>query len=595
MHTALVGLAGGLVGAAFFAAVERTQQLLLERVSGYQPLRAAGERFQDDLPSIGFHPILLVVVLTLGGLAVGLMTRWAPEIASGGTDTFIEAVHARAGVIRRRVAAAKFLASMITLGTGGSGGREGPSMLIGGALGSFVSSVLKLSPRERRLLVIAGAAAGVSAVFRTPLGAALLAVEVLYRDGFESDALVPSILASVISYSVVISIFGESTLFTHATRYPFVPAHLPLYGLLALLTALVALAFESSIRRTRALFERVKPPWIRPAIGGLALGLFCVPIVVLVGHRTGTPGQGLGLLGSGYGAVQLAINGSGLFGRGGAAVELLILLTVGKLVASSLTLGSGGSAGDFAPSMVIGGLFGGAFGHAATLVLHDPRLDPSSFVLVGMGAFYGGIAHVPLSAMVLVCELAGSYDLLVPLMLAEAVAFVLLRKRTLYAGQLTGSNVAGSSSINPLVGLLVSDVLSSADRPIAFSPNAKLGEMFDVLQTPEGRTQVVFPVVDASSKIVGIVAGSTVVTVRGDEELSRWILAADLMQKPITASASTTLVDAARLMITHDLDAIPVVGESDEIIGLLSHADVTRAYLESARGASGPARPASIV
>ena len=151
----------------------------------------------------------------------------------------------------------KALASISTLGTGGAGGREGPTMLIGGALGSLVGRVLSVGSRERRILLVAGVAAGISAVFRTPLGAALLAVEVLYRDGFESDALVPSVLASVVSYSVVISIFGESTLLAHAPRFPFVPAHLPLYALLALLVAALAIAFLAALRLVR---ETRQPP-----------------------------------------------------------------------------------------------------------------------------------------------------------------------------------------------------------------------------------------------------------------------------------------------------------------------------------------------
>src|SRR5690606_2065654 len=117
-------------------------------------------------------------------------------------------------------------------------------------------------------------------------------------------------------------------------------------------------------------------------------------------------------------------------------VELFLLLAGAKLVAASLTIGSGGSAGDFAPSLAIGGLFGGAFGRAALLILEDPRIDPGAFALVGMGAFYGGIAHVPLAALVLVCELAGNYDLLVPLILSQGIAFIALRKRSLYPSQL---------------------------------------------------------------------------------------------------------------------------------------------------------------
>src|SRR5262249_26872513 len=151
-------------------------------------------------------------------------------------------------------------------------------------------------------------------------------------------------------------------------------------------------------------------------------------------------GQGLGILGGGYGAVQTAITGSDWLRGGWGDVELLLLLCVAKLFAASFTIGSGGSAGGFAPSLVLGGVFGGAYGRALQLLLHDPRIDPGAFVLVGMGTFYGGIAHVPLSALVFVCEMAGSYDLLVPLMLAIAVSFVALRRQSLYPAQLPSLN-----------------------------------------------------------------------------------------------------------------------------------------------------------
>src|SRR5262249_6132256 len=141
------------------------------------------------------------------------------------------------------------------------------------------------------------------------------------------------------------------------------------------------------------------------------------------------------LLGGGYGAAQLAITGAPWFGEGWRGVQILALLGVLKILATALTVGSGGSAGDFGPSLVLGGIFGGTFGRVAGLLLHDPRIDAGAFALVGMGTFYGGLAHVPIASLVMVCELAGSYDLLVPLMFAEGIAFVALRHRSLYHAQ----------------------------------------------------------------------------------------------------------------------------------------------------------------
>jgi len=181
LHAALVGVAAGLVGAAFFGALEYVQRLLLEDTAGYAVLRAHGESFAARPGTRHFRPWLLVLLPAVGGLASGLLTRWAPEARGGGGDAMIDAFHHHGGIIRRRVIWIKAFASLFTLGTGGAGGREGPTMQIGGALGSLVARVLRVSTRERRILLVAGVAAGISAVFRTPLGAALLAVEVLYQ------------------------------------------------------------------------------------------------------------------------------------------------------------------------------------------------------------------------------------------------------------------------------------------------------------------------------------------------------------------------------------------------------------------------------
>jgi chloride channel protein, CIC family len=436
LQAAAVGVACGLLGALFLSVLDYTQYWLLETLAGYQPLRATGEAAAEATPGRSFRPWLLLLLPGLGGLLCGLVTLRAPEARGGGGDPMIRAFH-QGAVLPARLIPVKMLASVLTLGTGGAGGREGPTMLIGAATGSLVGRYFAIGERERRVLMLAGVAAGIAAVFRTPLGAALLAVEILYRDGFESDALIPGVLASVMSYSVVISIHGQTTLFGHAGGgFPFVPAHLPLYGGLAALVALLALLFLRALRLVRRLGARAAvPSWARPALGGLALGILVVPILVVAGNRIGNPGQGFGILGGGYGAVQLAITGASWLPSGWNAVLLLAALALAKLCAASITIGSGGSAGDFAPSLAMGGLLGGAFGHAASLLLGDPRIDPGAFALVGMGAFYGGVAHVPLTALVLVCEMAGNYDLLVPLMLALGISSVALRRHTLYDAQ----------------------------------------------------------------------------------------------------------------------------------------------------------------
>lgn len=596
LHATLVGAAAGLIGTLFFLGLEWMQTLLVEGLAGYAVLRAKGESFAPPQGGGAFRPWLLIALPAIGGLAAGLVSRFAPETRGGGADQTIAAFHHRGGVVRRRVIWVKTIASALTLGTGGSGGREGPTMQIGGALGSAVGRLLRVTTRERRILLVAGIAAGISAVFKTPLGAAILAVEILYRDGFESDALIPSVFASVVSYSVAISLSGESTLFAHPGSFPFVPAHLPLYALLAVLVAALAALFLLVFRGAHGAFARLPVPgWARPAIGGLALGLLCTPIVVFVGERIGQPGRGLGLFGGGYGAVQMAITGADWLPGGWQAVLLLGSLCLAKILATSLTVGSGGSAGDFAPSLAIGGLFGGAFGRAAELLLADPRIDPGAFALVGMGVFYGGLAHVPLSAVILVCELAGNYDLLVPLMLAQGIAFVALRRRSLYVAQVSTPSRSPVHRVGPgldvLSGVRVREI-ARADRAVA---TLLAAEPYEEMQRRAGaaKDQEVFPVVDADGALVGIVTWQAMASLFAAREEARRARARDLMQPAVAVGPDDDLRVATERLVANHLREIPIADDAGRVIGLFDENDVATAYVRAVAraGASRESEP----
>lgn len=599
LHTALVGLAAGFIGAAFFWALESVTSLCLESGAGYEPLRAHGEAVAfavHDHHGADFRPWLLVILPALGGLLSGLVSRYAPEVKGGGADAIIDTFHHGGGFVRRRVLWAKPLASLFTLGTGGAGGREGPTMMIGGAIGSTVGRLLGLPSRERRILLVAGIAAGIAAVFRTPLGAALLAVEVLYRDDFESDSLVPAILASVVAYSVVISLFGESVLFAHAARYPFTPSHLPLYALLALLVAAMGHVALSVFAGMRRLFRRLPgPEWARPAWGGLILGALVTPIIVIVGDATGTPGSGLGLLGGGYGAVQTAITGAPWLSLGWQGAGLLLLLAVAKLFASALTIGSGGSAGDFAPSLAIGGMLGGAFGRAAQIVV-DPSIDPGAFALVGMGAFYGGIAHVPLSALVLVCELAGSYDLLVPLMLALGVSLIGMRRRTLYEAQVPTQRDSAVHKEAPLLSALetttVGEVMQTVPRFASFAPSTPAADMLRALA--EMGWQDTFPVF-AEGRLIGLVKADALRGLSTDLARAATVTAQDVVDPPVVAHPSDSLRTAAERLMRHQLRELPVVDDEGAVVGFLDEDHITQRYLGTLTKVAGPRHNTTII
>jgi CIC family chloride channel protein len=592
LHAALVGAAAGLLGSLFFAGVEAIQRVCLEGWTGYAPLRAGGERiFGEAGETPVFRPWILLVMPAAGALVAGMLSTWlAPETRGGGSDAIIEAFHQKNGFVRKRVAFVKALVSALTLGTGGSGGREGPTMQMGGSIGALVGQVLRVTDRERRILLVAGTAAGMAAVFRTPLGAALLAVEVLHRDDFETDALVPAVLSSVVAYSVFIAFFGEQTLFAHAQTYPFVPQHLPLYAILAVAISFLASTFLWTLRWVQGATRDLRvPDWIKPGLGGLALGVFATPIIIVIGPHLGQPGQGLGILGGGYGAAQLAINGASWFPLGWRGVELLALLGAVKIVATCLTVGTGGSAGDFGPSLVIGGIFGGAFGRAAQLLLHDPRIDPGAFALVGMGTFYGGLAHVPIASLVMTCELAGSYDLLVPLMLAEGIAFVALRHRSLYHAQVATRRDSPAHRdeliFDVLKGVRVGDVVVK-DRPYAtFTTRTHASEV--IQKAAATAWQDVFPVLDDGGKLVGIVLSDVLRTMAANPDLGAFAIAHDLMVPPVSVRDTDDLQKALEAILEHGLREILVVDEGGRIVGFLDEAEITRVYAE----ATGSRRP----
>lgn len=575
LHAALVGAAAGLVGAAFVFVLEQVEHLVLERLAGYAPLCAAGEHCEPSTKG-AYRPWLLLFLPALGALLAGLLGhRLAHETLGGGADTALHAFHNAGGQIRRRVVWLKVLTSTLTLGFGGAGGREGPTMLIGATIGSTVGRTLRISPRSRRILLVAGMAAGVSAVFRCPLGAALLATEILYRDDFESDGLVPAVLASVVSYSVFTVILGESVLFAHADSYPFRPAQLPYYAALALFVSVMGIAFARLIAKVRSVSSRLPVAvWARPAFGGLAVGLITVPLLIAVSSLGGLPdGQRLGILGGGYGAAQAAIIGTPFLPGGLAGAAVLAGLAIIKMLATSLTVGTGGSAGEFGPSLAIGALLGGAFG--LVVQTFDASIDPGAFALVGMGTMYGGIGHVPLSSVVLVCELTGSYDLLVPLMLCAGVAFVACRRVTLYEEQpwTRRDSAAHASELDVLQGIRVEDVMvrRALVQLSRDTPAAEVARNFDI-----HREQAIFPVVE-DERCVGIVSEAALrrLVVDTQRELT---CAAEIMLPPFTVGEEEDLHQVLSKMLERGLNSALVLDEKQKIIGLLDESEIGAAY-----------------
>jgi chloride channel protein, CIC family len=494
-----IGIVAGLGAAAFYELWLESTNFFLNFIVGVNtplPVSSASDIvvWGSSFPRI----LLLPLVMGLGGLSAGyLAERFAPEIAGHGTDQAIRAFHFGEGRIRARVPILKTIASALTLGTGGSGGREGPTAQIGAGFGSWWAGVLGLSDHERRIALATGLGAGVGAIFRAPLGGAIYSAEIFYTGDFEPEVFVPAIISSVVSYSIFGSIYGFNTLFATPVGIGWTPVQIPLYALLGVTCAAAGVAFVLMFRGVNGWFLRRKLRLpLRAALGAL-LASACILAVYIA-----LPSEGhfasLAALNVGYGFVQAAMLGQvGLF-----AFAPLALLTIGvalvlRMVASSLTVGSGGSAGLFGTSVVVGALVGvviGGFFHWLSPGL-VPTPDVAAFVIVGMMAFFGGISKAPLAVLVMVVEMAGGYSLLLPAMLAIFLAYVLTGNHLLYPDQIPNrfrSPAHREEFRQSILGEMPVGSLGRSERAF-FTPDVPVRE---ALQVASRSDQTVFGVVD---------------------------------------------------------------------------------------------------
>ncbi|MGO8720030.1 MAG: chloride channel protein [Acidobacteriaceae bacterium] len=416
LESAFLGVVGALSARLFMWMLGICNWAFLYRLAGYQgPQLESGRALAQQ---IGPHGLWLIpAVTTLGGLLSGfLVYRFAPEAEGHGTDTVVNAFHRQEGIIRPRVAPIKMVASAITIGSGGSAGREGPIALIAATLGSYYARLTHHTEQQHQILLLAGMAAGLSAIFRSPMGTGVFAIEVLYGNmEFEVGALLYTMCASAVAYSVNGVFVGFRPLFQIPAIATPGLADYASYAALGLAAGVIGTLLPEAFYRVRDLFRTLPVPlWIKPAIGGLGVGILALWLPQVL--------QG------GYGWIQLAINGQ-------IALRLLLLLVFAKIAAFALTVSSGGSGGVFAPSLFVGAMLGGSF----AIVLHQP---PAIFVIVGMAAVFGAAGRVPIATMLMVTEMAGGFHLLVPAGMAVMISYLLqgrlsskLKYRSLYEGQ----------------------------------------------------------------------------------------------------------------------------------------------------------------
>ncbi len=566
IYSALVGVVAGLGAAFFFSALNWFQGYALGQVEGYYP-PAAGSEAASHLVQVPAHGWIVVLVPTLGGLVCGcLVYFFAPEAEGHGTDAMVRVFHSSKGRIRARVPLIKTVASILTIGSGGSAGREGPIAQIGAGFGSFLSDRLGLSDWERRMLILSGGAAGIAAIFRAPLGGALFGVEVLYAStAVEFSAIVPCVVASVVAYSVFASIFGSGLAFTVPESVSFGgPAELPFYLVFAVVCAAVGFLYVWFFYGLRNHFFRRLPipNHVKPAIGGLALGLIALRFPQIMA--------------GGYGWIQEAINGN-------LALELMAILALAKILATSFTISSGGSGGVFAPSLFVGAMLGGAFGLLCNSLFPGVAPRPEAFVLVGMGGFFAGVAKVPLTALIMVSEMSGSYDLLVPLMLVSVINVAVLSSRwSLYEEQVASLIDSpahlGDYVVDVLEGMKVREIYDPSSRPTVIHENTPLPQILHIVAECK---ESYFPVVDGDEQLVGIFSLHDIRSAFISNGAGNLILASDLAVSQVaTVTPNDNLHTTLRRCTQKNITEIPVVDEENprRVICMLRRQEVIAAY-----------------
>ncbi|HJJ48933.1 MAG TPA: chloride channel protein [Methanocorpusculum sp.] len=370
---------------------------------------------------------LIIPILCAGAFLSSLLVqKTAPETKGAGTNNAIKAFHDD-GKIRWRVPFVKIAASVLTIGTGGSAGCEGPITQVCAGFGAIVSDLFHFSEKERKMAIAAGIGAGIGAIFKAPFGGAVLGAEILYLKGFDFEALIPSLIASMISFLVFGFFEGYDALFC-TLEFVFTLTEIPLFAVFGAVAALIGLLYIFCFYKTQTIFAKIHlPELFKPVLGVLIFGIIVV-VFGLISPQTAA--AALGTLGTGYGFVQLALYNLLPF-------AVLLILPFLKILGTSLTIGSGASGGVFAPGLSIGAFAGGAFGAGLVFFFPDvfsPLIVPA-FVIVGMIALFGSISHAPVAVLIMVMEMTRSVSLVIPAALALIAACLIVRKKTLFSQQ----------------------------------------------------------------------------------------------------------------------------------------------------------------
>ncbi len=530
-------------------------------------------------------PLTIIAVMTLGGLVVGLIvTYWMPEARGGGIPAVMETIALHGGRMRASLALGKLLATSVSLGTGASGGREGPIVQIGGSIGSTLGRAFALSEEQKRALIAAGAAGGIAASFNAPIGGMLFAVEVIIG-GFRLRYLQVIVVSAVVASVTARQIIGDALIYEPPAYSLGEPVELAFYVLVGLVAVVAGLAFIRGEHIATVLVGRVRvwPP-LRPALAGLGLGVLALVLPEVLGTGEDLPPvPGLTTLQPIAEMLEGTLGGTGL-----AAAGFLLLLAVAKMLATLVTISSGHAVGSLSPSIFIGAALGGAVGHVALVLLPTAGIRPGALALAGMAAVLAVVDKAPLTAILIVFELTGDYDMVVPLMLSVGIATLIadrLEQDSIYTLPLRRNGVVYGEpeDIDVMQTVSVGEIMTR--RPDTVPASMPLEDLYAEFRRTRHHG---FPVVDGD-RLVGVVTLSDLSRVAGDATGDlmaqtvdvRRLTAADVCtRQPLTVTPDDPVFRALRRMASIDVGRLPVVSATDHgrLVGLVRRSDVVKAY-----------------
>ena len=508
------------------------------------------------------YPFLLPLMPMLGGLFIGLICKYFPNaVKENGVHKVMYAVALNDGKVRKRTIASCAVTSSITIGSGGSAGREGPTVQIGAAVGSTIGQLLHLSTERMRVLVGCGAAAGIAASFNAPLAGVLFALEIILGD-FAIHTFSPIIIASVIGTVTGRALEGNEVTFNVPVHELVHPTEIIFYLALGMLCGIVARLFTFMYFYVQQIFEEKfnMPDLYKPAIGGLIVGMVSIFMPQI--------------LGNGYDVMEQALTGQMFWG-------LAFLLVFMKIICTSITLGSGGMGGVFAPSLFIGAMVGTAFGSSVHFIFPTLSASAETYSVVGMGAVAGAVMQAPLTNILMLFELTNDYTLILPIMatcIAASYTYQRFTKHSIYMQYLLnkGINIRHGRETSIMNSIKVQDVMSTDITTIAQEmPFRK------ILETISYSKNFYFPVLDNKGDMTGILSFSDIREVIFEEQLGDLLVAGELANtKVYSLTPQQNLNEAMEIFSQLDVDQLPVVRSEDKlkVIGMLTRGDMMASY-----------------